>query len=266
MDAGTDDASVRGRPPVSLSRVGQALGNEGPHEPRLEDASPATALEPLRAALARYEASGAPAAFDRAFLEAARAVAAIRGDRADVGADAVEVRRLMGELPEFERLVSIAVREAERAAHAGASRLWEWFGLSSSPPGWNDGERSGARVIVASACAPLAGRGATWMRPRLLRLAANRWATLLTTELRAGGEDPWRRALGERYESVRVRYAPRTKRRSGTLSQLLERDQGPMVALRKRLSRWLAEGGRFEALADEVEAAFVQTRTPERLA
>jgi hypothetical protein len=266
VDAATDHASVRPRPPVSLSRVGHAIENEGPHEPRLDDQSPALALEPLRGALARYEASGSAAAFDRAFIEAARAVAAVRGDQAREGADAVEVRALMAELPEFERLVSIAVGEAERGAHAGASRLWEWFGLSSSPPRWDDGERSGARVIVASACAPLEGRGATWMRARLLRLAADRWATQLTSELRAGGEDSWRRALGERYESVRVRYAPRTKRRSGTLSQLLERDQRPMIALQKRLSRWLAEGGQFEALPDEVEAAFVQTRTPERLA
>jgi len=246
--------------------VGQAIENEGPHDPRLEDASPSVALEPLRQALARYEASRSPAAFDGAFAAAAAAVAAVRGDRAGEGADAVEVRELMSELPEFDRLVSIAVGEAERAAHAGACRLWEWFGLSSVPPGWNEAERSGARVIVASACAPLQGRGASWLRPRLLRLAADRWAAQLTGELRTGGEDPWRRALGERYESVRVRYAPRTKLRSGKLSQLLARDQRPMAALHKRLSRWLAEGGQFETLPDEVEAAFVETRTPERLA
>ena len=65
----------------------------------------------------------------------------------------------MVELPDFDRLVSIAVHEAERAAHLAAGRLWEWFGLTSVPPGWTEDERSAARVVVASACAPLQGRG-----------------------------------------------------------------------------------------------------------
>jgi hypothetical protein len=172
----------------------------------------------------------------------------------------------MAELPDFERLVSIAVAEAEQAARAGAGRLWEWFGLSSDPPGWNDDERSGARIVVASACAPLHARGAVWLRPRLLKLAADRWAGLLAAELRAADEDLWRRSLGDRYESVRQRYALRSKRRSGQLSKLLEVDEGPLTALQKRLSRWLVATGDLDELPVEIEAAFVHSRTPARLA
>jgi hypothetical protein len=243
---------------------GPAAGNDGPRGPSAEGASPAH-VELLGHALERYEHSRSPAALDRAFGAAAAAVAGMRGSRAGEPADAVEVRRLMDELPEFDRLVSIAVREAERAAHLAAQRLWEWFGLRSAPPGWNENERSAARVVVASACAPLHGRGAAWLRPRLLRLAADRWAAALAAELRSADEGQWRRALGERYE-LRQRYAPRTRRRSGTLSQLFSKDERPVAALRKRLSRWLAEGGEFEGLPAEVEAAFVHARTPARLA
>jgi hypothetical protein len=172
----------------------------------------------------------------------------------------------MAELHEFERLVAAAVGEMEQAAHAGAARLWEWFGLRSAPPRWTDPERSAARVIVASACAPLKGRGADWLRPRMMRLAAERWAAQLVGELRAADESLWRRALAERYESVRSRYAPRTKRRIGELSGLLAKDERPLEALQRRLTRWLAEDRDFDGLASELETAFVQTRTPIRLA
>jgi hypothetical protein len=138
--------------------------------------------------------------------------------------------------------------------------------LSSPPPSWNEGERSAARVIVGAACAPLAGRGAAWLRPRVLRLASERWASLLVAELKASEEPVWERALGERYESVRRRYAPRTKWRTGELSGLLAVDPRPLEALKRRLSRWLAEGRDFDGLPAELEAAFVQTRTPARLA
>jgi hypothetical protein len=246
--------------------VGQPAGDDGPHHARLEEGSPAAAVGLLRHALCRYEQSRSAAALDHAFGAAAAAVGALRGGRAGEPADGVEIRRLMDELPEFERLVSIAVGEAEQAAHFGARRLWEWFGLSTVPPRWNDAERSGARVVVASACAPLHGRGAAWLRPRLLKLAANRWAGLLAGELRTGDEELWRRALGERYESVRERYAPRTKRRSGHLSKLLSVDEQSVAALQQRLSRWLADGPEFDGLPAELEAAFVQTRNPARLA
>lgn len=223
-------------------------------------------LVALRMALADYEGDATPAALDQAFVAAAAAVATLRGDRAEDPADATEARELMDQLPEFERLVARAVLEAERAATAGAARLWEWFGLRSAPPAWDEGERSGARVIVACACAPLQGRGAGWLRPRLLRLAARRWAELLTRELAASDEAVWHRALGERYESVYRRYAPRSKWRTRDLSAVVGSDPNTAEALRMRLARWIADSGDFATLPDELEAAFVQTRTPERLA
>jgi hypothetical protein len=243
--------------------VGEAVDHEGAP---LDASGNPVAVQALRLALASYQTTRTPRDLDRAFAAAAAAVAAMRGDRAEEPADPVEARRLMTALPEFERLVSTAVSEMERAAQVGALRLWEWFGLRSAPPVWNEAERSGARVIVASACAPLIGRGAAWMRPRVLRLAADRWASLLAGELRDADEAVWERALGDRYESVRRRYAPRTKWRTGELSGLLAIDQRPLEALRKRLSRWLAEGRDFAGLAAELETAFVQTRTPARLA
>jgi hypothetical protein len=223
-------------------------------------------LVELRSALARYEGSASAAALDRAFVAAAATVATLRGDRAGEPADASEVRVLMAQLPEFERLVARAVEEAERAACAGAAALWQWFGLTSAPPAWDENERSGARVIVACACAPLQRRGAEWLRPRLLRLAARRWARLLTDELAAGDEALWRRALGERYESVHRRYAPRSRWRTRELSAVLTQDDSTAEALRTRLARWLADSGDFDGLPAELEAAFAQTRTPERLA
>jgi hypothetical protein len=223
-------------------------------------------LVALRMALEDYEGNASPIALDQAFVAAAAAVARLRGDRADDPADATEARVLMDQLPEFERLVAQAVLEAERAANAGAAGLWDWFGLRSAPPAWDEAERSGARVIVACACAPLRERGAGWLRPRLLRLAARRWAQLLTAELAACDETVWRRALGERYESVHRRYAPRSKWRTRELSAIVANDPNTAQALRTRLARWIAGSGDFGTLPDELEAAFVQTRTPQRLA
>ena len=241
-------------------------GNHQSEDAELQGTAAAAPVAMLERALVLYEHNRSPATLDQAFGAAAAAVAAVRGRRAAKPADAIEIRQLMEELPDFERLVSIAVSETEQAAHAGASRLWEWFGLSSVPPGWNDDERSGARIVVASACAPLHARGAAWLRPRLLKLAADRWAGLLTAELQTADEELWRRSLGERYESVRQRYALRSKRRSGQLSKLLEVDDAPLVALRKRLARWLVDSGDLDELPVEIEAAFVHSRTPARLA
>jgi hypothetical protein len=220
----------------------------------------------LRSALAHYERSPSPAALDEAFVAAAATVAALRGDRADEPADATEVRELMTQLPEFERLVAWAVDEAERAATAGAIALWQWFGLSSAPPAWDDAERSGARVIVACACAPLQADGAGQLRTRLRRLATPRWARLLTDELVASDEAVWRRALGGRYESIHRRYAPRSRWRTGELRDVVGQDPATAEAVRARLARWLTDSGDFAALPAELEAAFVQSRTPSRLA
>jgi hypothetical protein len=227
---------------------------------------PETCALALRAALIRYEAHPSPAALDDAFAAGAASVNLLRGPERHVPADAKEARWLMSQLPDFERLVRVAVGAAERAAHAAACELWEWFGLHSTPPGWDETERAGARLLVACACAPLDERGPAWLRPRLLRLAARRWSAVLIGELCACDDRLWRRALGERYESVHRRYAPRTRWRTHQLSEVLTTNERTVVALRDRLARWLEQGGDFHTLAGELEAAFVLTRTPAHLA
>ena len=220
----------------------------------------------LRAALDRYERDGSPRSLDVAIAAAARAVADLRGEQAGETPEVSEIRRLFGELPEYERLVSIAVSETERSVEAAGARLWDWFGLSTPPPRWNEGERSRARLLVACACAPLDDQVASWLGPRLLRLAAARWASLLTSELRGADEDLWRRVLGERYDSVWRRCAPRGRWRTRELADLVARDDTVAGALERRLARWLADGARLERLPDEIEASFVAMRTPHRLA
>jgi hypothetical protein len=220
----------------------------------------------LRAALDRYEQGRSAQALDVAFAAAARAVAEVRGERADETPSVDEIRLLFEDLPDYERLVEVAVGETERSVEAAGARLWEWFGLGSEPPRWNEGERARARLLVACACAPLDSHVGRWLGPRLLRLAADRWAGLLTEELRRTDEGLWRRVLGERYESVWRRCAPRGRWRTRELADLMASDDAVAAAMRGRLARWLADGAQIERLPSEVEAAFVQTRTPDRLA
>ncbi|MFL5830289.1 MAG: hypothetical protein ACJ76X_10260 [Solirubrobacteraceae bacterium] len=219
-------------------------------------------LPALSDALSWFEASGSPEALDHAFLAAGVAIATLRGSRREDPSDATEARELLARLPGLERLAAAAVGEAERAAEIGAAQLWGWFGLASAPPRWNDDERAGARTLVVCACAPLHARGPVWLAPRLLRLAASRWAIVLTSELRDADEESWERALGERYASVRRRYAPRTKSGSRGLREAVRTDAQTREPLSGRLGRWLAEGADFAFLAAELEAAFVHSRTP----
>jgi hypothetical protein len=100
----------------------------------------------------------------------------------------------------------------------------------------------------------------------LLRLAADRWAELLVGELRRADEDLWRRVLAGHYESVWRRCAPRGRWRTRELADLIAQDDEVAGAMQRQLSRWLAEGGHIERLPAEVEAAFVHSRTPDRLA
>lgn len=220
----------------------------------------------LRAALDRYQASGSPATLDVAFAAAARAVAERRGERAGEPPNVTELEWLFEEIPEYEELVEVAVSQTERSVESAGARLWAWFALETTPPTWNDGERSRARLLVACACAPLDEQVVGWLGPRLLKLSADRWAALLTADLRRAGEDLWRRVLGERYESVWRRCAPRGRFRTRELSYLLSTDEATAEAMRRRLSRWLAAGADIKRLPSELEAAFVETRTPDRLA
>lgn len=220
----------------------------------------------LRAALDRYQASRSPATLDVAFAAAARAVAERRGERAGEPPNVTELEWLFEEIPEYEELVEVAVSQTERSVESAGARLWDWFALETTPPTWNDGERSRARLLVACACAPLDEQVVGWLGPRLLKLSADRWAALLTAEVRRAGEDLWRRVLGERYESVWRRCAPRGRFRTRELSHLLSSDEATAEAMRRRLSRWLAAGADIKRLPSELEAAFVETRTPDRLA
>lgn len=220
----------------------------------------------LRAALERYADGRSPAALNRAFAAAAGAVAELRGERASEPPDLSEVRWLFEQLPDYERLVELAVGETERSVQAAGVRLWDWFALTSPPPRWNDGERGRARLLVACACAPLDEQVGGWLGPRLLKLAADRWAAMLTAELRGAPEDLWRRVLADRYESVWRRCAPRGRWRTRELADLLAHDDDVAASMRRQLARWLGDGARVERLPDEVEAAFVHARTPDRLA
>ncbi len=220
----------------------------------------------LRAALDRYQQDASPAALDVAFAAAARAVAERRGERAGDPPDVTELQRLFAEIPEYEELVELAVSQTERSVESAGARLWNWFDLETTSPTWNDGERSRARLLVACACAPLDEQVVGWLGPRLLRLSADRWAALLTADLRRADEDLWRRVLGERYDSVWRRCAPRGRWRTRELSHLLANDEATAEAMRRRLSRWLAAGADVKRLPSELEAAFVETRTPDRLA
>ena len=177
-----------------------------------------------------------------------------------------ELERLFAEIPEYEELVELAVSQTERSVESAGARLWNWFDLETTSPTWNDGERSRARLLVACACAPLDEQVVGWLGPRLLRLSADRWAALLTADLRRADEDLWRRVLGERYDSVWRRCAPRGRWRTRELSHLLANDEATAEAMRRRLSRWLAAGADVKRLPSELEAAFVETRTPDRLA
>jgi hypothetical protein len=232
-------------------------GNDIPAAP--EGTGSAQLVVALRSALDRYADGPSPATLDHAFAAAARAVAELRGERAAERPELSEVTSLFEQLPDYERLVELAVSETERSVEAAGARLWDWFGLSTPPPSWNEGERGRARLLVACACAPLDERVAQWLGPRLLRLAADRWAARLTAELR-------QRVLGDRYESVWRRCAPRGRWRTRELADLLAGDEEVAASLHRQLARWLADGARIERLPDEVEAAFVHARTPDRLA
>lgn len=216
--------------------------------------------------MSRYEATGSAGLLDEAFGEAATAIALLRGDSAADRAEVAEMRRLMVNLPEFGRLVSTAVVEAQRSAHEEGYRLWERLGLHTAPPEWEADDVAAARLLVAFACAPLEPRGSAGLRPRLLRLAARRWAEQLTLELCSAEERVWQRALGDRYASVRDRYAPRTSRRTLELSAELTRDSATAAAIREQLSEWLTAGGDLERLSAALEAAFAHARAPQLMA
>ena len=223
-------------------------------------------LAELRTAVTELEQTGSADALDAAFAAAGEAVRQARGVRANEPADATEARALLSRLPELEQFATAAVSVAGDATDLAAARLWDGLGLASRPPRWDADERAGARILIACACAPYERRGAAWLVPRLLRLAAPRWAARLAEDLCRSDESHWEHALGARYASVRQRYAPRTKRRTGGVAEVVAGDERTLDALRNRLAPWLAVGPDPSTIAEEIEAAIVSTRTPSRLA
>jgi hypothetical protein len=218
----------------------------------------------LRAALASYEADRLPEDLDCAFAAARALIHALpsAGEHDRPGAE--ELRWWARVVPEFGALLSTAAVEAERVMSSSLGEVWRALGLRSAPPSWNAVELEAARMLFACACAAAPIRGQR-VPAGLRGLAAARLATVLCAEL---GEDEqlWLRALGDRYESVRHRYARRTTWRNRGLSELVRRDEETRRAVSARLERWLVDGGRRAALAGELEATLVQVRTPATLA
>ena len=65
---------------------------------------------------------------------------------------------------------------------------------------------------------------------------------------------------------MQARYAPRTAWRKRELANVLATDANTVAAIRRRLAAWFVQSRDLERLPTELEAAFVQTRTPSRLA
>jgi hypothetical protein len=222
-------------------------------------------LNRLRDALAHHRATAAPEDLEAGFGAARAVVASVTQPRPDGRPDVEEMRRLAAQLAEFGEFVSVAADEAGRLARVAITSLWAELGLRSPPPAWTPPERDAARMLFACACAPGQDPDPARLRDGLRALAAGRLAGLLAAEL-AGSEDAWERALGDRYQSVRHRCAPRTTWRSRGLSELLREDERSRAAVTARLARWLAGGGAAAALGAELEAALVHARTPPRFA
>jgi hypothetical protein len=52
-----------------------------------------------------------------------------------------ELKSLFEQLPDYERLVDVALGETERSVQAAGSRLRSWFGLTTPSPTWTEAER-----------------------------------------------------------------------------------------------------------------------------
>ncbi len=221
-------------------------------------------LQQLRAALARYRTTGAPAELSGAF-GAAGVVVGTMVRSVDGRPELEQLRRLADTLPEFGEFLSAAAGEAERVVCAGTAGVWGVLGLRSTAPSWTPAERDAARMVFACACAPALRMDPIRFQAGLRAVAAPRFAELLCREL-AESEEAWTRALGDGYESVRHRCARRTTWRSLGLSDLLRGDEVSRKAVTRRLERWMADGGLLPTLAGELEAAIVHARTPARFA
>ncbi|MGH2855928.1 MAG: hypothetical protein ACRDMJ_00430 [Solirubrobacteraceae bacterium] len=216
----------------------------------------------LRGALGRYRDGAGPGHLELSFAAATDLVATLV---APGRPDLEHLRALAVTVPELGELVSCAADAAEQAVDGVTRGLWRELGLRSSPPCWTEAERETARLVFACACAPDAGSGPERLGRSLRSIAAPRFAVLLCDQL-SENEGAWRRALAERYESVRHRCARRNTWRRGGLAELLRSDPESRHAVSARIERWLIRDGDPALLGGELEAALVHSRTPARLA
>lgn len=219
----------------------------------------------LRTAVSRYGSSRDPSDLEYAFAAARLMLAELMSTERGARPELEELRCLARTVPPFGELLSLGAGEAEQAVHDGTRRLWRALGLRSPPPSWTASELDAARMAFACACAPDNRTSGDRLQAGLRQLAAHRIAQLLCAELTTS-EQPWCKALSDRYGSVRHRYARRTPWRSRGLAELIRTDEPARAAVTQRLERWIADGGRPAALAGELEAALVHTRTPAKFA
>jgi hypothetical protein len=222
-------------------------------------------LGPLRASLAAYRRSGDTAFLDAAFAAARGLIAAMPWVASGSRPELEELRWVTRTIPEFSELLSRAADEAETAISASLVQTWRALGLRRGPPGWTAPELEAARMLFARTCTADASVPNERVPAGLRGLTAGRAALQLTREL-AGDEQLWRRALGQRYDSVRHRYARRTTWRTRGLAELMRDNEAVQGAVNARLQRWLTHGARLGALAGELEASLVHERTPPRFA
>jgi hypothetical protein len=222
-------------------------------------------LGPLRAALDGYRRFLDIMYLDEAFAAARAFTAALPWVAGRTRPELEDLRWVTRAVPEFSELLSSAAHEAERAISTSLGPTWRALGLRAAPPAWAGPEVESARMLFACTCAAGPPVRAERVPAGLRRLTAVRAALQLTSEL-AADEQLWARALGQRYDSVRHRYARRTTWRNRGLADLLRENGAVWRAVCARLEQWLTDGGRLAALAGELEAARVHERTPVRFA
>ncbi len=218
-----------------------------------------------REATERFERTASSLAFDEAFAYARASIQALVDEAPPATLDLARARELMGALPSVARLVELAAGRAGRTVSERMRAVWRELGLSSVAPAWSAEERALAGPIILLALAA----GETETRERLpvtlRRLAAARFASRLVEELSACPDATWQAGLGEAYDSVVTRYAPRTRQGRHGLSVLLT-DARVGEELQRRLTAWFADGAERAQLSGALEAALCHTRTPSRVA
>ena len=227
----------------------------------------------LQAALVRYRASADLRALGEAFAAARAAVDSRRSDGREVvrrpatvaGREGQE-ERLPAGLPAVEEFVEVAAGAARQAAEASLRMLWDSLALESRAPAWTGREVASARTAIVLALTREDPAALTDMQASLRRVGAGRVASLLVEGLSLSGEPTWRRVLGERYQSVFHRCAPRTGSANRGLGAVLSGDRRAGEALSRQLASWISDGADPRQLASIVESVVVHYRTPPQLA